>query len=418
MDMKIDRDVYLKQLIDKKHNRMIKIISGIRRCGKSYLLFELFYQHLLDSGVKPDHIITLALDGQEERAYRDPDVCYQFIKSHLVDKQMHYLLLDEVQLMKDFESVLNGLLRIKHLDIYVTGSNSRFLSTDVITEFRGRGDEIRVYPLGFAEFYSTKDCYWQEAWNEYVLYGGMPLTLSISDPRQKMKYLSNLFQETYLRDIIDRNSLQKDEELEELINIIASGVGSLMNPNKLSNIFASVKHVKIASSTITQYLNHLQNAFLISKAERFDIKGNHYINSPFKYYFVDSGLRNACLKFRQTEESHLMENIIYNELCMRGFQIDVGMVKIDERKEGAREQKRLEVDFVANMGDKRFYIQSTLAMPTREKQEQETRSLRAIRDSFKKIIISQDALGPHYDEHGVLILPLKTFLLDPESMHE
>ena len=414
--MKIERDAYLRQLIDKKHNRMIKIISGIRRCGKSYLLFELFRQHLLDSGVKSDHIITLALDGLEERAYRDPEVCYQYVKSRLVDEQMHYLLLDEVQLMEDFESVLNGLLRIKHLDIYVTGSNSRFLSTDVVTEFRGRGDEIRVYPLSFAEFYSTKECYWEEAWNEYVLYGGMPLILSISDPREKMKYLSNLFRETYLRDMIDRNGLQKDEELEELISIIASGIGSLLNPNKLANIFASVKHVKIAPATITQYMTYLQNAFIISKAERFDIKGNRYINSPFKYYFVDPGLRNACLKFRQTEKSHLMENIIYNELCMRGFQVDVGMVKIDEKKKDTREQKRLEVDFVANMGDKRFYIQSALAMPTREKKEQEERSLHAIRDSFKKIIISHDALSPHYNERGVLIIPLKNFLLDPESI--
>lgn len=415
--MKIQREAYLSQLIDKKHNRMIKIISGIRRCGKSYLLFELFRQHLLDSGVSADHIITLALDGQEERAYRDPDMCYQYVKSRLVDEQMHYLLLDEVQLMADFESVLNGLLRIKHLDIYVTGSNSRFLSTDVLTEFRGRGDEIRVYPLSFAEFYSTKNCYWQEAWNEYILYGGMPLTLSISAPQQKAKYLHNLFHETYLRDIIERNSLQKDDELEEILKITASGIGSLLNPNKLSNIFASVKRVKIAPTTITQYMKHLQNAFLISKAERFDIKGNQYINSPFKYYFVDPGLRNACLKFRQTEESHLMENVIYNELCMRGFQVDVGMVKIDEKKKDGREQKRLEVDFVANMGDKRFYIQSALAMPTVEKREQEERSLRAIRDSFKKIIISQTALAAHYDEHGVLILPLQTFLLDPESIY-
>lgn len=415
--MNIRRDYYLDQLISKKHNRLIKIVSGIRRCGKSYLLFELFKQHLLEEGVAEDHIITIALDGRDERMFQDPDICNGYILSRMQDNEMYYLLLDEVQLMEDFESVLNGLLRKKNLDIYVTGSNSRFLTTDVVTEFRGRGDELRMYPLSFAEFYSTKDCYWQEAWDEYTLYGGMPYTLFFSDPRQKMQYLGKLFEETYLRDIIERNNLKRNAELDELVNLISSNIGCLLNPNRIANIFASVKRVNISPFTINQYINCLQDAFIIRKAERFDIKGNQYINTPFKYYFVDAGLRNARIKFRQSEETHIMENIIYNELVMKGFLVDVGMVEIDKKSsESSRIRKSVEIDFVANMGSHRYYIQSALDLPTPEKREQEIRSLLAVHDAFKKIIITRTGSIPSYDDHGILHVPLKDFLLNQDSI--
>lgn len=398
---------------------MIKIISGVRRCGKSYLLFKLFRQHLLDEGVAADHIISIALDGRLEARYRDPDECYRYVLSRMEDGGMYYLLLDEVQLMEDFESVLNGLLRIDNLDIYVTGSNSRFLSTDVITEFRGRGDEVRVFPLSFAEFYSTKDCYWREAWDEYILYGGMPYIPTLPSAREKMAYLKSLFLETYLRDIVERNKLRREEELGELVNIVASNIGSLLNPTRLANIFTSIKQLRIAPATINQYLTYLQDAFLIEKAERFDIKGNRYVNSPHKYYFVDVGLRNARINFRQQEEGHLMENIIYNELVMQGLQVDVGMVETDRKiAPNSRERQKLEVDFVANVGSKRYYIQSALELHSPEKWEQEQRSLLSIRDAFKRIIITRDGSESYYSDNGILILPLKQFLLRPDSILE
>lgn len=415
--MKIERDKYLNQLIKRKHSGMIKIVSGVRRCGKSFLLFKLFKEHLLEAGVAEDHIICTALDSREEQQYRDPDVYYAYVKSRILDEEMYYVLLDEVQMMDDFASVLNGLMRIDNLDIYVTGSNSRFLTSDVVTEFRGRGEEVRVFPLSFAEFYSTKERSWHEAWREYMVYGGMPHVLTWDEPEQKMKYLQDLFLETYLRDIIERNGLKREEELEELVRIVASGIGGLLNPHKLANIFASVKHAQLSAPTIKLYLDHLQNAFIINKAERYDIKGKQYINSPFKYYFVDPGLRNACIRFRQIEETHLMENIIYNELMMRGYQVDVGVIGIDRKdKHGNRERKMLEVDFVANKGSARFYIQSAYAIPTREKREQEERSLLAIRGAFQKVLIVGDAGISHYDDNGVLILKLEDFLLSKDHL--
>ena len=416
--MEIKRKEYIDQLVSKRENRMIKIVSGVRRCGKSYLLFELFRRHLLESGVREDHIISLALDNFDERKYRDPEECYRYVKAQIRDEEMYYLLLDEVQMMADFESVLNGLLRVRHLDIYVTGSNSRFLSSDVVTEFRGRGDEVRVHPLSFAEFYSVKDCYWEEAWKEYILYGGMPLTLSIDEPRKKMQYLRSLFRETYLRDMIERNRLRKTEELDELMNILASNISCLLNPRKLANCFASVKHVNLSAPTIKQFLDLLQEAFLIQRAERFDIRGNRYIDSPYKYYFVDMGLRNACINFRQTEEAHIMENVIYNELLIRGYNVDVGSVEVDKDKgKASRERKKVEVDFVANLGDSRIYIQSSLSIPTREKREQEERPLLAVSDSFKKVLITRDAPAAHYDPFGIFILPLRDFLLNPACLN-
>ncbi len=415
--MKIQRDSYLSRLIGKKHNGLIKIVSGVRRCGKSYLLFTLFREHLLESGVQDDHIITLALDGIEEMQYREPLVCYKYVKSKIRDDQMHYLLLDEVQFMKEFESVLNSFLRIPNLDVYITGSNSRFLSTDVVTEFRGRGDEVRVFPLSFSEFYSTKNCYWERAWQEYALYGGMPYVLSMDDVSEKRSYLKALFEETYLRDIIERHKLRKTEELDELKNILASGIGCLLNPRRLSNTFGSVKKLQLSATTIKQYLDYFQDSFLIQRAERYDVRGNQYIDSPYKYYYADMGLRNACINFRQIEESHIMENIIYNELLIRGCDVDVGALDVKEvTKNGKRTQKRLEVDFVVNRADVRIYIQSALAIPTREKRVQEERPLLAIRDAFKKVLIVRDAPTAHYDDAGVYILPLDEFLLNPSSL--
>ena len=412
----IKRDLYLNQIIDRKHNGLIKIISGIRRCGKSYLLFELFKQHLLDNGVKENHIIATALDGYKQEKFQNPDVYYDYIISQIKDQEMYYILLDEVQMMDKFESVLNGLMRIKNVDIYVTGSNSRFLSSDVVTEFRGRGDEIKVYPLNFAEFYSVSNNDFLTAWKEYMTFGGMPLVLSYKNTTDKIKYLQNLFKETYLRDIIDRNKIKNNEELEELINIVASNIGCLTNPKRLSDTFNSIKHVNISSPTITQYLEYLQDAFIINKVLRYDIKGKKYINTPYKYYFSDHGLRNACLDFRQNEETHLMENIIYNELNVRGFNVDVGEVEILKKTNTTYTRKNTEVDFVANIGSKRYYIQSALEMPTNEKKEQEERSLMEIRDSFKKIIIVKSDIIPYQDENGITIIGLKDFLLKPNSL--
>ena len=413
----IKRDFYLNQIIDRKHNGLIKIISGIRRCGKSFLLFELFKQHLLDNGVKESHIITTALDGYKQEQYQNPDVYYEYITSKIKDEDMYYILLDEVQLMDKFESVLNGLMRIKNLDIYVTGSNSKFLSSDVVTEFRGRGDEIKVYPLSFSEFYSTKETDFETAWNEYLTFGGMPLILSYNKTEDKVKYLQNLFKETYLKDIIERNKIKNTEELEELFKIVASGIGCLTNPKRLENSFQSLKHVNLSAPAIKQYLDYLENAFIINKVIRYDIKGKKYINTPYKYYFTDTGLRNACLSFRQNEETHLMENVIYNELHRRGFSIDVGNVEIiDKASDNTYVRKNTEVDFVANLGSRRYYIQSALEMPTEEKKTQEEKSLLGIKDAFKEIVIVKNSVIPYQDENGITIIGLKDFLLNSNSL--
>lgn len=413
----IKRDFYLNQIIDRKHNGLIKIISGIRRCGKSFLLFELFKQHLLDNGVKESHIIATALDGYKQEQYQNPDVYYEYITSQIKNEDMYYILLDEVQLMDKFESVLNALMRIKNLDIYVTGSNSKFLSSDVVTEFRGRGDEIKVYPLSFSEFYSTKETDFETAWNEYLTFGGMPLILSYNKTEDKVKYLQNLFKETYLKDIIERNKIKNTEELEELFKIVASGIGCLTNPKRLENSFQSLKHVNLSAPAIKQYLDYLENAFIINKVIRYDIKGKKYINTPYKYYFIDTGLRNACLSFRQNEETHLMENVIYNELNRRGFSIDVGNVEIiDKASDNTYVRKNTEVDFVANLGSKRYYIQSALEMPTEEKKAQEEKSLLGIKDAFKKIVIVKNSVIPYQDENGITIIGLKDFLLNSNSL--
>ena len=408
--MNIKRNLYLTQLIDRKNNGLIKIISGIRRCGKSYLLFELFKNHLINEGICSDHIITIALDSYEQEKYRDPDVCYHFVKDQIKDNQMYYFLLDEVQLMPKFESVLNGLMRIKNLDIYVTESNSKFLSKDVVTEFRGRGDEVRVYPLNFNEFFSVYEGSWHEAWREYSVYGGMPLVLTHKKNADKMKYLKNLFKETYLRDIVARNGIKNTEELEELLNIVASGVGSLTNPQKLADTFKSVKHVNLSAPTIKQYLDYLEDAFIVQRVQRYDIKGKKYLNTPYKYYFVDPGIRNARLDFRQLESTHMMENVIYNELNIRGYSVDVGNQILNS------ERKMTEIDFVANQGSRRCYIQSVWSMPTIEKKTAEERPFLEIRDSFKKIIITGDDIEPYYDENGILIIGLRDFLVNPNSL--
>lgn len=410
--MEIARDRYLRELISLKHNGLIKIVSGIRRCGKSYLLFELFRRHLQDAGVASDHIISITLDGRREARYRDPDVCYDYVMSRIVDEGMYYLLLDEVQLMEDFESVLNGLLRVRNLDIYVTGSNSRFLSSDVVTEFRGRGVEVRVYPLSFAEFYAAKgyaDENWTHAWEEYSVYGGMPLVLSYSSESRKEAYLRALMRETYIKDLIERHNIHNTEELEELVDMIASGIGGLTNAAKLERRFKSEKHVELTAPTIRQYLDYLQDAYVIDKAKRFDIKGKRYINTPCKYYMADMGLRNARLDFRQTDMPHIMENVIYNELCIRGYRADVGDVR-------AGSGLATEVDFVVNRGSSRFYIQSAWSIPDASKMEQEKRPLLSIRDSFRKMIIIGGSNPSYQDSDGILIISLRDFLLRPEKL--
>lgn len=411
--MIINRDFYLNQLISHKHNGMIKVITGIRRCGKSYLLFNLFQKHLLAEKVKSNHIISLQLDTRKDSKYRQPDACCEYVESLIKDKGMYYLLLDEVQMMDDFESVLNGFLHIDNLDVYVTGSNSKFLSTDIITEFRGRGDEIRIHPLNFSEFYSVQKGNWLDAWKEYSVYGGMPALFKFNTNEEKTKYLQNLYKETYIKDIIARNNIQNTEELEELLSIISSNIGGLTNPQKLERAFKSQK-MALTAPTIKIYLDYLQDAFLLNKALRYDIKGKKYINTPSKYYFTDIGLRNAKIDFRQQEETHIMENIIYNELNIRGYQVDVGEVILNSPAKNS--ERILEVDFVINKGSKRYYIQSAYAMPTREKKEQEERSLMAIRDNFKKIIILKDDIQAHYDDNGILIIGLKEFLLNPNSL--
>ena len=415
--MEIKRDRYLNTLISKEHNGLIKVITGMRRCGKSYLLFTLFKEHLLSEGVEKEHIIEIAFDAFENKKYRDPDVLYPYLKEQMKDDAMYYVLLDEVQLLGEFESILNSLIRMKNVDVYVTGSNARFLSKDVITEFRGRGDEVHMYPLSFAEFMSVYQGTKQDGWNEYMLYGGIPLVLEFATPDQKSTFLKSLFEETYISDIVGRHNIRNKAELEELLNILSSAIGSLTNPEKLSATFRTVKKKKISNSTIKRYIDYLCDSFLIDGAIRYDVKGKKYIDTPVKYYFTDMGLRNARLNFRQLEETHSMENIIFNELKMRGFNVDVGViVQYDTNEEGNSIRKQLEIDFVCNQGSKRYYIQSAYAIPDQAKMEQEQRSLMLTGDFFKRIIITKDAPAPYYNESGMLIMSVYDFLLNENSL--
>ena len=415
--MEIKRDRYLNTLISKEHNGLIKVITGMRRCGKSYLLFTLFKEHLLSEGVDEDHIIEIAFDAFENKKYRDPDVLYPYLKEQIKDGAMYYVLLDEVQLLGEFESILNSLIRMKNVDVYVTGSNARFLSKDVITEFRGRGDEVHMYPLNFAEFMSVYQGTKQDGWNEYMLYGGIPLVLEFTTPDQKIAFLKSLFGETYISDIVGRHNIRNKAELEELLNILSSAIGSLTNPEKLSATFQTVKKKKISNSTIKRYIDYLCDSFLIDSAIRYDVKGKKYIDTPIKYYFTDMGLRNARLNFRQIEETHSMENIIFNELKMRGFNVDVGViVQYDTNEKGNSIRKQLEIDFVCNQGSKRYYIQSAYAIPDQAKMEQEQRSLMLTGDFFKRIIITKDTPAPYYNESGVLIMSVYDFLLNENSL--
>lgn len=415
--MEIRRDIYLNKLISKKYNGLIKVVTGMRRCGKSYLLFNLFKECLVNEGVNENHIIEIAFDSFENRKYRDPEVLFPYLMEKIADKEMYYVLLDEVQMLDDFESVLNSLGRKKNVDVYVTGSNAKFLSKDIITEFRGRGDEVHMYPLTYSEFMSVYDGDKQEGWRDYVLFGGIPLVLGFETADQKSDYLKSLFEETYISDITGRNNIRNKAELEELLNILSSAIGSLTNPSKLSATFKSVKNKTISKETIIKYIDYLKDSFLIDSAIRYDIKGKKYINTPSKYYFTDLGLRNARLNFRQVEETHVMENIIFNELKVRGYNVDVGVVVMNEvDKNGKKIRKQLEVDFVCNKGSKRFYIQSAYALPDKEKMEQEQRSLVNTGDGFKKIIITKDAVAPLYNDKGILVMSVYDFLLNPDSM--
>lgn len=415
--MEIKRDRYLDKLISKEHNGLIKVITGMRRCGKSYLIFTLFKKHLLSEGVDEDHIIEIAFDAFENKKYRDPDVLYPYLKEQIKDDAMYYVLLDEVQLLSEFESILNSLIRMKNVDVYVTGSNARFLSKDVITEFRGRGDEVHMYPLSFAEFMSVYQGTKQDGWNEYMLYGGIPLVLEFAAPDQKIAFLKSLFEETYISDIVGRHNIRNKAELEELLNILSSAIGSLTNPEKLSATFQTVKKKKISKSTIKRYIDYLCDSFLIDSAIRYDVKGKKYIDTPVKYYFTDMGLRNARLNFRQIEETHSMENIIFNELKMRGFNVDVGViVQYGTNDKGNSIRKQLEIDFVCNQGSKRYYIQSAYAIPDQAKMEQEQRSLMLTGDFFKRFIITKDTPAPYYNESGVLIMSVYDFLLKENSL--
>ena len=417
MKMEIRRDTYLNELISKRHNGLIKVITGVRRCGKSYLLFDLFREYLRKSQIPDDHIIEMAFDAYENKKYRDPEIFFPYLAERINDQDQYYVLLDEVQLLGDFESILNSLVRRKNVDVYVTGSNAKFLSKDIITEFRGRGDEVHMYPLTFAEFMSVYEGEKANGWRDYVLYGGIPLVLTFTTPDQKGDFLKSLLEETYISDIIGRNNVRNKAELEELLNILSSSIGSLTNPSKLSATFKSVKHTTISKVTIKRYIDYLEDAFLIDSAIRYDIKGKKYIDTPSKYYFTDLGLRNARLNYRQVEETHAMENIIFNELKVRGYNVDVGVVVMNETDPaGKKIRKQLEIDFVCNKGSKRYYIQSAFAMQDEKKMQQEQRSLVNTGDGFKKIIITKDAIAPLYNEEGVLVMSVFDFLLNPDSM--
>ena len=413
----IKRDTYLSELISLRENGMIKVVTGMRRCGKSYLLFELFVSYLMQQGVPSDHIIKVDLEDFSNLKLRDPNNLYTYVEERLKDDNVHYLLLDEVQLVDHFEDVLNGFLRKKNVDVYVTGSNAKFLSKDIITEFRGRGFEVKMYPLSFSEYMSVYHGSKQAGLNEYMLYGGLPQVLFCTTEEQKIQLLKSLFTETYIRDIKERYKIKQDDDLEELINILASGIGALTNPNKLANTFRSEKKSVISYDRIKDYIDYLCDSFLIEKSTRYDIKGKSYINSPFKYYFMDLGLRNARINFRQYEKTHLMENVIYNEMRIRGYNVDVGVVPVLQRNdEGKRQRANLEVDFVCNLGSRRYYIQSAYRMETEEKIQQERASLLKVDDSFKKIIIIGEESPVLRDENGITTMSIYDFLLKKDSL--
>lgn len=414
---RIERKKYLDELVSLRGNGMIKVITGMRRCGKSYLLFELFALWLRQNGVASDHLIMVDLEDYENRDMRNPDRLYAYVKSRIVDNGMYYIMLDEVQMMPQFEDVLNGFLRLGNADVYVTGSNAKFLSKDIITEFRGRGFEVKMFPLSFSEYMSVYKGTRQAALNEYMVYGGLPQIMAYQTEEQKVRFLKSLFDETYLRDIKDRYDIRRDDDLEELVNIMASGIGTLTNPNKLANTFKSEKKSSISYDTIKDYIDYLCDAFIIEKSTRYDIKGKRYINSPFKYYFMDLGLRNARINFRQTEKTHLMENLVYNELRIRGFNVDVGVVPVIKRGGDGRQQRTtLEIDFICNQGSRRYYIQSAYRMETEEKQRQEQASLTNVDDSFKKIIIVGEETPVTRNEYGITTMSIYDFLLLPNSL--
>ena len=430
--MEIRRDLYLNKLIKRKNNGLIKVVTGIRRCGKSYLLNNLFYNHLIESGVATDHIIRFAFDSaddlyligesliqiEKEKRGVDPEKFMAYIRSQIVDNRMYYLLLDEIQLLDCFETVLNGYLRKDNMDVFVTGSNAKLLSKDIITQFAGRGDEVHMYPLSFAEFMTIYKGDKYAGLEEYMLYGGIPIVVLREDANEKASTLANLFTEIYLRDITQRNRVKNIGELEDLLNILSSSIGLLTNPEKLKNTFKSVKKSKITSQTIKKYIDYFEDSFLIESALRYDIKGKSYIETPKKYYFSDLGLRNARINFRQFEPTHSMENVIYNELKMRGYNVDVGVIATTEKNhEGKVVRKQLEVDFVCNLGSSRYYIQSAYSLPDETKRTQEIRPFRKIDDSFKKIVITKDFVHPYYDDYGILTVNIYDFLLDPEIIH-
>ena len=410
----IQRKVYLDRLISRRENGVIKIITGIRRCGKSYLLDPIFKNYLIQSGVREDHIIKLELDKEENKKYRDSHVLNEYIKSLIKDKEMYYILLDEIQLVEGFEAVLNGFLYERNLDVYVTGSNSKFLSSDIITEFRGRGDEVKIFPLSFSEYIENFEGDKYEAWNEYVLYGGLPLILSKKTDEEKAKYLKDLFEQTYIKDIVERNNIQRVDILDSIINMLASSIGSLTNPKKIYDTFVSNGEKEISFNTVNSYIKYIEDAFIINKSDRYDVKGKKYILTPQKYYFSDIGLRNARLNFRQQEENHIMENIIYNELIIRGYNVDVGVVEV---RDDNKSRKQLEIDFVCNLGNKRYYIQSALNLDTREKTLQEERPLTGLNDNFKKIIVVKDNIKHWFTEEGILVVGIQEFLLDKNSLN-
>jgi predicted AAA+ superfamily ATPase len=414
--MEIKRDKYLKELLESKHNGLIKVITGLRRVGKSYLLFNIFKRQLIDDGVKEDHIIEIALDDFSMREYRKPEKLYDFVKNKITDKDKYYILLDEVQMLDDFVDVLNGFLHIDNTDVYVTGSNAKFLSKDIVTEFHGRGTLIHINPLSFQEFMTVFKGDRISGLQQYMQYGGLPMVVLTGSNDKKASLLNELIDETYISDIILRNRINNDAEIHDLFNIIASNIGSLTNPTKLSNTFKSEKHVDIKSSTISRYIEFFKDSFLIEEATRYDIKGRKYINTPYKYYFSDMGLRNAILNFRQVEPSHIMENIIYNELRLRGYRVDVGVVTQYTKDDTSTKRQQLEVDFVCNRGFKRYYIQSALEMPTEEKRKQEFNSLLQINDNFKKIVIVGGMAPTYIDDKGILILNIFDFLLDDNSL--
>lgn len=415
--MVIERNKYLQELVNCRHNGLVKIITGMRRCGKSFLLFRLFRRFLEDNGVPNDHIVEMAFDDYAFKEFRNPDKFYAYVKGRIIDDQPYYILLDEVQMLDEFEDVLNGLLHIPNADVYVTGSNAKFLSKDIITEFRGRGYQIHVSPLSFAEFMSVYEGDREDGWNEYLLYGGLPPVVLLKTEEEKVKLLDSLLAETYIIDVVNRNKIKNDSELNDLFKILASGIGGLTNPQRLSNTFQSVKNVSISPATIKKYIECLSDAFLLESCNRYDVKGRKYIGTPLKYYFSDLGIRNALLGFRQQEKTHLMENAVYNELCARGYSVDVGNVEVNTVDgKGTKVRRMLEVDFVCNRGYKRCYIQSALSLPDREKMQQESASLLRIDDSFMKYVITGDRIKKYQNDDGIVIMNVLDFLLDEQSV--